>query len=379
MKKKRTLLGVLLTLSMVFTTCLLPVFASVETSAETSTETESFTKKNVVVLDPGHGGKDSGSYVVHKGHVYKESTINWKIACYTMEELQKYPDIEVYMTRTKNQYKALDSRVLTAKSYGADLLVSQHVNSTESPYVKGASVLISKGTYRSYLSEKEKLFGKCVIKELTRLGLSKRYSSTGGMEYRMSTDGSRYANGARRDYYAIVAKSVEENLPGVIIEHAFISNPSEANKYLRTNKQLKKLGQADARAIVSYFNQVQNQEPKKDTVTPDKKNGWKKSGKYYYYYIKGKKQKNRVLNLDDGIYYVDKKGRRFSGWKTVKDARYYFGENGKAHTGWLNENGKWYCFNTKTGAMYKKCTVKSSTGKEYKFDAKGICTNRTEE
>lgn len=57
MKKKRTLLGVLLTLSMVFTTCLLPVFASVETSAETSTETESFTKKNVVVLDPGHGEK----------------------------------------------------------------------------------------------------------------------------------------------------------------------------------------------------------------------------------------------------------------------------------------------------------------------------------
>lgn len=53
MKKKRTLLGVLLTLSMVFTTCLFPAFASMETSAET----ETFTKKNVVVLDPGHGEK----------------------------------------------------------------------------------------------------------------------------------------------------------------------------------------------------------------------------------------------------------------------------------------------------------------------------------
>ena len=37
MKKKRTLLGVLLTLSMVFTTCLFPAFASMETSAETET------------------------------------------------------------------------------------------------------------------------------------------------------------------------------------------------------------------------------------------------------------------------------------------------------------------------------------------------------
>ena len=372
MQKKRILFGILLTLSIVMT----GIWGSYTASAEA--ETETFTKKNVVVLDPGHGGADSGSYEVHKGHVYNESVINWKIACYTMEELKKYPDIEVYMTRTKNQNKGLVSRVLTAKSYGADLLVSQHVNSTESRYVKGASVLISKGTYRSYLAEKEKLFGKCAIKELTRLGLTRRYSATGGMEYRMSENGSRYPNGARRDYYAIVAQSVEQNFPGVIIEHAFVSNPSEAGKYLKTNKQLKKIGQADARAIVSYFNQVSKIEPKKDTVIPDKKNGWKKSGKYYYYYIKGKKQKNRLLNLDDGIYYVDKKGRRFSGWKTVNDGRYYFekSENGKAHTGWLNNGGKWYCFNTKTGAMYKNCTVKSSTGKVYKFDAKGICINK---
>ena len=372
MQKKRILFGILLTLSIVMT----GIWGSYTASAEA--ETETFTKKNVVVLDPGHGGADSGSYEVHKGHVYNESVINWKIACYTMEELKKYPDIEVYMTRTKNQNKGLVSRVLTAKSYGADLLVSQHVNSTESRYVKGASVLISKGTYRSYLAEKEKLFGKCVIKELTRLGLTRRYSATGGMEYRMSENGSRYPNGARRDYYAIVAQSVEQNFPGVIIEHAFVSNPSEAGKYLKTNKQLKKIGQADARAIVSYFNQVSKIEPKKDTVIPDKKNGWKKSGKYYYYYIKGKKQKNRLLNLDDGIYYVDKKGRRFSGWKTVNDGRYYFekSENGKAHTGWLNNGGKWYCFNTKTGAMYKNCTVKSSTGKVYKFDAKGMCINK---
>lgn len=372
MKKKRILFGILLTLSIVMT----GICGSYTASAEA--ERETFTKKNVVVLDPGHGGADSGSYEVHKGHVYKESVINWKIACYTMEELKKYPDIEVYMTRTKNQNKGLVSRVLTAKSYGADLLVSQHVNSTESRYVKGASVLISKGTYRSYLAEKEKLFGKCAIKELTRLGLTRRYSATGGMEYRMSEDGSRYPNGARRDYYAIVAQSVEQNFPGVIIEHAFVSNPSEAGKYLKTNKQLKKIGQADARAIVSYFNQVSQIEPKKDTVIPNKKNGWKKSGKYYYYYIKGKKQKNRLLNLDDGIYYVDKKGRRFSGWKTVNDGRYYFekSEKGKAHTGWLNNGGKWYCFNTKTGAMYKNCTVKSSTGKVYKFDAKGICINK---
>ena len=32
-------------------------------------ETETFTKKKVVVLDPGHGGREAGSYAVHNGHV----------------------------------------------------------------------------------------------------------------------------------------------------------------------------------------------------------------------------------------------------------------------------------------------------------------------
>ena len=432
MKKKKAWLSAILSLAIVVTGVLAPV--------TTWAEEESFTKKKVVVLDPGHGGREAGAYAVHNGYAYKEEVINWKIANYTAEELKKYPDIEVHLTRTKNETKGLVSRVLTAKSYGADLLVSQHVNDGGSPYPRGASVLISRGTYRSYLADKERLFGKCVMNELTKLGLSKRFAASGGMEYRMSEDGSRYPNGALRDYYGIVAQSVEQNIPGVIIEHAFVTNASDASNYLRTNKQLQKLGKADAKAIVSYFNQVKETEPQKDTVTPNKKNGWKQSGKYFYYYIKGKKQKSKVLHLDDGTYYVDKKGRRASGWKTVDGNRYYFekGENGKAHiglltldeatyyfnkngvmyqnvqlisstgkicifgndgkrlsgwstyhgqkyyidedgyahTGWLNQNGKWYCFNSKTGVMYKKCTVKTKSGETFKFNAKGVCTNR---
>ena len=403
---------------------------------------ETFTEKKIVVLDPGHGGREAGSYAVHNGHVYKEEDINWKISCYTMQELQKYPDIEVHLTRTKNETKGLVSRVLTAKSYGADLLVSQHINDGGSPYPRGASVLISSGTYRPYLAEKEKIFGKYVISELGKLGITKRYASTGGMEYRMSEDGSRYPNGARRDYYAIVAQSVEQNIPGVIIEHAFVTNASDAANYLRTNKQLKKLGQADARAIIRYFRNISTETPKKDTVTPNKKNGWKTVGKSTYYYINGKKQTSRLLYLDDGIYYVDNKGRKRSGWRTINGSRYYFdkkedckahigwmmldgdvycfnkngvmyqntqlrtssgkicilGEDGKrasgwctyhgsryyiaqtgyAHTGWLYNKRKWYYFNTKTGVMYKSCTVKISGVGKFKFNSKGVCTNRTD-
>ena len=101
MQKKRILFGILLTLSIVMT----GIWGSYTASAEA--ETETFTKKNVVVLDPGHGGADSGSYEVHKGHVYNESVINWKIACYTMEELKKYPSEDVYVIGGESVYRQL--------------------------------------------------------------------------------------------------------------------------------------------------------------------------------------------------------------------------------------------------------------------------------
>lgn len=52
--------------------------------AATTTAT---TSKYVVVLDPGHGGNESGAGAVHNGKVYKEEEINWKIANYTMQAL----------------------------------------------------------------------------------------------------------------------------------------------------------------------------------------------------------------------------------------------------------------------------------------------------
>ena len=436
MGKKKRWMAAVLCLAMLVT-------AAVPSTVNAATE--KFTEKKVVVLDPGHGGYDSGAVEVHNGQQYIEAEINWKIARYTMQELQKYPNIEVHMTRNnQNQFVGLVDRVLIAKSYQADLLVSQHINSADTPYAKGASVLVSSGTYRPYLAETEKLFGRYVIDELGKLGISKRFSAQGGMEYRLSSDGSVYPNGARRDYYAIVAQSVQQDLPGVIIEHAFVSSPSDAYNFFRTNSQLKKLGQADARAIVRYFNRIRSQEQSKDTsdtVTSNQKNGWKKAGRNMRYYINGVRQKNRVLHLKDGTYYVDKNGNRAYGWKTIngncyffdkrndgkasvgwltrpsgvfcfnangiryentqlistsgkiyiigsdgkrcsgwtnyRGERYYINNRGYAHTGWLRRGGKWYCFDKKKGAMYRNRTVKMDPGQiNYKFDRRGVCTNR---
>ena len=163
--------------------------------------------------------------------------------------------------------------------------------------IYGASVMISKGTYRPKLAVQEKLFGSYVVEELKKLGLRIRFPETKGMEYRMSESGSKYPNGKPRDYYGIVAQSVEANIPGVIIEHAFISNRSDVTRFLSSNAKLKKIGQADANAIVRYCKQLPDKvitETPTPTPTPvpsEPEKFWKEKNGDYYYYIKGKVQK----------------------------------------------------------------------------------------
>lgn len=322
----------------------------------------------VVVLDPGHGGYDSGAVEVYNGKQYKESDINWKIANYTKQELAKYSNIKVVLTRTKSTCPSLDSRVAVAKKKKADILVSQHINSEDSGIAKGACVLVSKGTYRASLAAKEKKFGQYVVSELGKLGINKRNTDTGGLMYRLSENGSKYPNGKMRDYYSIVALSVESNLPGVIIEHAFISSYSDFSKFLSTDAKLKKIGQADARAIVSYIKQLP---PKEDPIDSSKKNGWIKEGEDYCYYKNDVKAVNQILTINGDVYYVDENGKRMYGWQDFKGKTYYFQEDGTAWLGWMRNEDNWYYFNSKAGWMYKNVKLKSGSDNVYLFDESG--------
>ena len=79
----------------------------------------------VVVLDPGHGGSDSGAT---RGSVY-EKNINFKVAQYCKAELEQYCGVTVYMTRTGIQILPYRERAQIAANYGANILVSIHQNS----------------------------------------------------------------------------------------------------------------------------------------------------------------------------------------------------------------------------------------------------------
>lgn len=228
----------------------------------------------VVVLDPGHGGSDSGA----AANGLKEKDLTLKIATYCKKELENYNGVKVYMTRSNDTYVSLDGRVKYAASVGADIFVSIHINSATNKAAAGAEVYYPNSNYKPSLGAEGKNLASAIEKKLVALGLADR-----GIKIRNSGTGNTYADGSLADYYSVIRQSKQAGFPGIIVEHAFISNASEAKKYLGSDAALKKLGVADAAGIAETYGL-------KKKVTLDKTKITQLTGKNSdYTYLKWKK------------------------------------------------------------------------------------------
>lgn len=198
----------------------------------------------VVVLDPGHGGTDAGA----SGNGLIEKNLNLKIATYCKEELEKYRNVKVYMTRTDNTTteKSLENRTKIAVGYGADVIVSIHINSASVPGANGAEVWYPNMNYNPTVHQDGKYLAQQILNQLVSLGLTNR-----GINAKNGDE--TYPNGTSTDYYGIIRHSKLNGIPGIIVEHAFISNTGDVDKYLTTDEQLKKLGIADATGIAQAY------------------------------------------------------------------------------------------------------------------------------
>ena len=202
-----------------------------------------------ICLDPGHGGSDSGATAFGA----KESDLTLKIAQYCQEELAKY-DVNVVMTRTTDtrlsEEAAMDlkNRVEVAKKAGASYFISIHINSAQNSAAHGAEVYYPNTSGNKNLSTNGQNLAKAIQKQLTALGLYDR-----GIKIRNYTDGttSSNPNSSDQDYYGVIRYAKQANITGLIVEHCFISNKEEFDKYLGSNAKLQQLGIADAKGIVS--------------------------------------------------------------------------------------------------------------------------------
>ncbi|OQW60032.1 MAG: hypothetical protein BVN28_09670 [Nitrospira sp. ST-bin4] len=90
-----------------------------------------------IVIDPGHGGKDSGAVGLRQT---EEKDITLKVGLKLKELLSQQPGVRVLMTRDRDVFIELEERAKYANRHNADLFVSVHVNSHPSRSIKGIEI-----------------------------------------------------------------------------------------------------------------------------------------------------------------------------------------------------------------------------------------------
>ena len=325
----------------------------------------------VVALDPGHGGTDPGA----TSNGLNEADVNWKIAQACKAELEKYQNVRVYMTRTQNELPGLIERVRRAAEQGATVFVSIHINSA-TPSAHGAEVWYpNDSSYNKDAHTTGKELSQKILNELTALGLSDR-----GIKTKDTQTNSKYPDGSVRDYYTVIANARERGIPGIIVEHAFISNPEE-NKKLADDAFLRQLGQADARGIVKTFDLQRKggawQQQADGTWKYQYTNGsyavntWVTDNKKQYWIDANGTMVTGVCAVEGKVYHFDSSGvlQTTAGWKQLNGNWYYFTKSGAAQTGWVKSGGKWYYQDPASGVM--KTGWVDVSGKKYFLNSSG--------
>ena len=297
----------------------------------------------VVALDPGHDSKHAGATGIGG---LKEEVLTLKIANYCKEELEKYAGVSVYMTRTtascpypsnKSSGGDIGDRVQAAAKAGADLFVSFHLNSSSSSSSNGAEVIVPNGNWKPQVASDGRKLAQAILNELKAVGVNMRPTS---IYSRDTTINETYPDGSKSDYFSVQIYAKEAGIPGIIVEHAFLTNSNDVNKFLKTESGLKKLGVADATGIAKYLGLS-----KKSDNT-----GWRTINDKTYYYINGKAVTGE-RQIDGHWYYFDANGIMQTGFVNLGYKIVYYNYNGWMLYGEHQIDGYWYYFDTGTGAI----------------------------
>ena len=299
----------------------------------------------VVALDPGHDSKHTGATGIGG---LKEEVLTLKIANYCKEELEKYAGVSVYMTRTtascpypsnKNSGGDIGDRVQAAVNAGADLFVSFHLNSSGDSGAKGAEVIVPNNNWKPQVASEGRELAQAILNELKSVGVSMRPTSIYSKD---TTISEYYDDGSKSDYFSVQIYAKEAGIPGIIVEHAFLTNSGDVNNFLNSEAGLQKLGVADATGIAKYLGVS-----KKSVNT-----GWRTINGEAYYYINGKPVTGEK-QIEGHWYYFDKNGTMQKGFVDLGHKVVYYNGKGWMLYGEQQINGHWYYFDTGSGAMQR--------------------------
>jgi len=227
---------------------------------------ESHLRDVVVAIDAGHGGIDPGA---HGPHGVKEKNVTLAIARQLQKLLSTEPGIKPVMIRDGDYFVPLRKRVVKAREAKADLMISIHADAIDDRSVRGSSVYVLSESGASseaarWLAEKENaadLVGgvslddkddvlKSVLLDLSQTATIEASDRAGSKVLdELGTVGRLHRHHIEHAGFVVLKAP---DIPSMLIETAFISNPQEERK-LKSLRYQKQLAEAIVEGVRDYF------------------------------------------------------------------------------------------------------------------------------
>lgn len=217
-------------------------------------------QRRVIVVDPGHGGKDPGAIAVTGD---EEADIVLKASLKLKSLIERDPRYVVKLTRETDVYVEHEDRVTMARNWDADLFISVHADAAGKPTVRGASVYTISTRGEARIDRTAKRFGwhmpfedgttdevSDILQDLTvRETKSNSEIFAEFLVPELGQAGPLLRNTHRRqNFFVLLAPDV----PAVLVEIGFLTNRDDARR-LKSERGRRKSAEAIKRAIDAYF------------------------------------------------------------------------------------------------------------------------------
>jgi N-acetylmuramoyl-L-alanine amidase len=220
----------------------------------------------IIVIDPGHGGEDPGA--IGRRYRLKEKVVTLDIAKYLKKLIDSQPGLRAILTRDGDYFVPLRKRTEIARKLRADLFVSIHCNSNRKRWKNGTSVYVV--SYSGASDEASRILASWenasdlifdvdpqsdniltrILVDLTQTQAINESLILGKLVMdRFNVHLRRRYLGVKRAGFTVL-KSI--NIPSILVEVAFISNPRE-ERLLRSPEFRQKAANAIFEGIGQYF------------------------------------------------------------------------------------------------------------------------------
>jgi len=223
--------------------------------------------KTIILVDAGHGGEDYGAVGKNKT---REKDVNLAIAKKLVNTINKNKDLSATLTRNGDYYIPLTKRITIAQNEQATMFISIHADAIESTSAKGASIytLSEKGNNSKLAKQLEQSensvdqfggvetvidsdqFLKSILTDFSRQDRENQSQKLAShVLEELSKIGPVHKKTPQKANFVVLKAPT---IPSILVETAFISNPTQ-EKRLANSKEQQKIADAIYKGVIDYF------------------------------------------------------------------------------------------------------------------------------